>query len=191
MPVDSAGIFYFNTWDRNFSNANHCFSSMTKPKINPPLRTVDIFIEALAAVCLVYMIAQLIIEYPSINQQVPSHFGANGNPDSWGDKSALLIIPMVSIVLYTGLTLLNKFPYIFNYPVAITETNATKQYQLAKSLLSTLKFTTTGMFLYIQLQTFSVAREVQSGLGSYFLVMVIIGSFIPIIVYLVLASRNK
>lgn len=164
---------------------------MTKPKINPPLRSVDIIIEGLAAICLIYMIAQLIIEYPSLNQNVPTHFGANGTPDSWGDKSSMLLIPIVAIILYSALTALNKFPHLFNYPVPITEGNAAKQYQLAKSLLSALKFTTTGLFLYIQLQTINVAKDFQSGLGISFLIVLIIGSFIPIVMYFVIASKNK
>jgi len=164
---------------------------MTKPKINPPLRTVDIIIEALSAICLIYMIVQLIIEYPTLGQSVPTHFGTGGSPDAWGDKSSLLIIPIVAIVLYTGLTVLNKYPHIFNYPIAITEDNASRQYQYAKSLLGTLKFSTTGLFLYIQLQTISVAKQIQSGLGTYFLVIIIIGSCIPIIIYFVIASKNK
>jgi len=164
---------------------------MTKPKINPPLRSVDIIIEALAAICLIYMVTQLIVVYPEIKQQVPTHFGTNGTPDAWGSKTSLILIPVVSIVIYAGLTILNKYPYIFNYPVPITEENASKQYQLAKSLITALKFTTTGLFLYIQLQTISVVKEIQTGLGTYFLIIILIGSFIPIIIYFILASKNK
>jgi uncharacterized membrane protein len=164
---------------------------MTKPKINPPLRKVDIIIEAMAGICLLYMIVQLIIVYPDLSQQVPTHFGRSGSPDAWGDKSSLLIMPIVTIILYAGLTVLNYFPYLFNYPIGITAENAQRQYQYAKSLLTTLKFTTTGLFLYIQLQTISVAKEIQSGLGTYFLVIVVIGSFIPIVIYFVIAAKNK
>jgi len=164
---------------------------MTKPKINPPLRTVDIIIEALAAICLIYMIVQIIIAYPSLAQSVPTHFGAGGKPDAWGEKSSLLIIPVVTIVIYVGLTVLNKYPHVFNYPVPITEQNASRQYQYAKSLLSTLKFTASGIFLYIQLQTVYVAKQIQSGLGTYFLVLIVIGTFIPIIIYFVIAAKNK
>jgi len=102
---------------------------MTKPKINPPLRTTDVIIEALAAICLIYMVTQLIIVYPGIDHQVPTHFGSSGKPDAWGSKTSLLLIPVVSIVIYAGLTVLNKYPYIFNYPVPITEENASKQYR--------------------------------------------------------------
>ncbi len=137
------------------------------------------------------MVAQLIVEYPNIENNVPTNFGGDGTPEAWGDKTSLLIVPAVSIFLYAGLTFLNKFPHIFNYPVPITEENASKQYQLAKSLISALKFTTTGLFLYIQLQTINVAKEVQDGLGTSFLVLIVIGSFLPIIIYFILASKSK
>ncbi len=164
---------------------------MGKPKLNPPLSSVDIIIEALAAICLIYMVTQLIVEYPELDQKVPTHFGANGLPNDWGSKSSLLIFPIVAIVLYAGLTVLNRFPHLFNYPVTITEQNAEKQYQYAKTMLSFLKFTTLGLFLYIQLQSINVAKDIQLGLNTHFLIALIIVLFIPIIVYSVFAIRNK
>lgn len=164
---------------------------MVKPKTNPPLNTVDILIEALAALCLIYMVTHLIVEYAGLEDKVPTHFNANGIPNSWGSKSSLLIFPISAIVLYTGLTVLNRFPYVFNYPVTIHEQNAEKQYQYAKTLISALKFTTIGLFLYIQLQTINVANEMQVGLDTHFLIVLIIGLFIPIVVYFVIAFRNK
>lgn len=164
---------------------------MAKPKINPPLKKVDILIEALAAISLIYMVTQLIVEYAGLEDKVPTHFNANGIPNSWGSKSSLLIFPISAIVLYTGLTVLNRFPYVFNYPVTIHKQNAEKQYQYAKTLISALKFTTIGLFLYIQLQTINVAKEIQVGLDTHFLIVLIIGLFIPIVVYFVIAFRNK
>ena len=89
------------------------------------------------------------------------------------------------------MTVLNRFPHLFNYPVTITEQNAEKQYQYAKTMLSTLKFTTIGLFLYIQLQTINVAKEMQVGLNTGYLIVLIIGLFIPIVVYFIIAFRNK
>ena len=164
---------------------------MAKPKINPPLKTIDILIEALAAICLIYMVTQLIVEYAGLEDKVPINFDGSGIPNSWGSKSALLIFPIVAIVLYAGMTVLNRFPHLFNYPVTINEQNAEKQYQYAKTLISALKFTTIGLFLYIQLQTINVSKEMQVGLDTHFLIVLIIGLFIPIVVYFIIAFRNK
>lgn len=164
---------------------------MRKPKLNPPLSSVDIIIEALAAICLFYMVTQLIVDYPELDQKVPTNFGANGLPNDWGSRSSLLIFPIAAIVLYAGLTVLNRFPHLFNYPVTITEQNAEKQYQYAKTMLSTLKFSTIGLFLYIQIQSINVAKEIQVGLNTHFLIVLIIVLFIPVVVYFVIAFRNK
>ena len=164
---------------------------MEKPKINPPLRRLDQLFEALSILCVIYMVAQLIFEYPGLTETVPTHFGASGSPDAWGNKTSLLILPLVGIIMYAGLTVLNFYPYIFNFPVQITEKNAEKQYQLAKSLISTLKFMVIVLFLYIQIQTINVAKELQPGLGVNFLIIALIGTFLPIIIYFILSLKNK
>lgn len=164
---------------------------MIKPKINPHLSSVDVIIEALAGICLFYMVTQLIVDYPESNQKVPTNFGANGLPNDFGSRSSLLIFPIAAIVLYAGLTVLNRFPYLFNYPVTITKQNVEKQYRYAKTMLSTLKFSTLGLFLYIQIQSINITKEIQLGLNTHFLIVLIIVLFIPVVVYFVFAFRNK
>ncbi len=155
------------------------------------MRTIDLLFEALSAICIVYMVSELIFEYPDLADKVPIHYGANGSPDDWGSKSTLLILPLVSIIFYAGLTVINIYPHTFNFPIKITQENAVRQYELAKSLITILKFTLVGTFLYIQLQTINVAKELQSGLGVYFIVFTMLGTFLPIVIYFILAFKNK
>ncbi len=162
-----------------------------RPRINPPLRTIDIILEGLAGLCIAYVIFHLIVAFPELNQKVPTHFNGAGKPDSWGNKYSLMILPIINIAMYAGLTVLNRYPYIFNYPITITEQNAIRQYQLAKTLVIWLKFSVAAMFLYIQIQTINAANGSHMGLGPFFLVFVIIGSFAPMVVYLIAASKNK
>lgn len=164
---------------------------MKKPTINPPLRSVDVLMEALAGLCLLFMVLQLALEYQDLKNMMPTHYDAKGNPDAWGSKSSLILIATVAIVLYAGLTVLNRYPHLFNFPVTITERNYIKQYQLAKSLVTALKLSMMGTFFYIQLQTIRVANELQVGLGNYFITLVIFGSFVPIIIYFITTIRNK
>ncbi len=89
------------------------------------------------------------------------------------------------------MTALNRFPHLFNYPVTISEQNAEIQYQYAKTLISALKFTTIGLFIFIQNQTINIANEMTVGLNIQYLVVLIIASFIPIVVYFVIAFKFK
>ncbi|MDZ7607116.1 MAG: DUF1648 domain-containing protein [Cyclobacteriaceae bacterium] len=165
--------------------------SFERPKTNPPLSTLDVVLEGLAAVGVFIMFAQLIRVWSSLPEEVPTHFGASGAPDDWGSKSTLLILPMVALVIYAGFTILSRFPYIFNFPVKVTETNYLTQYRLAKTLLSFVKVTVIGLFLFIQIFTIRIAFGEAAGLGVLFLLLTLAASFVPIVVYLVLASRAK
>ena len=162
-----------------------------RPKINPPLSAFDIVLEGLAAVAIIYMFVQLIMTWATLPEQVPSHFNASGKADDWGSKSSMLILPMVAVVMYTGLTVVSRFPHTFNFPATLTESNALKQYKLAKSLLSFLKLSVIGVFLYIQAFTIRTALGEAAGLGITFLVFTLLGTFIPIVVYMILAARAK
>lgn len=137
------------------------------------------------------MVVQIIVEYPGLEGKIATHFNASGQPDAWGSKTSMLILPIVTIVLYAGLTILNRFPHLFNYPFEITEHNAEKQYQLAKSLIIILKAGITGIFAYIQFQTINVSSGQAGGLGAMFLVLVMAITFIPIIIYFLLANKYK
>jgi hypothetical protein len=162
-----------------------------RPKINPSLSVFDIVLEGLAVVAIIYMLVQLIMTWPTLPEKVPSHFNASGKADDWGSKSSMLILPMVALVMYTGLTVLSRFPHIFNFPVPITENNAVRQYRLAKSLLSFVKLDVLAIFLYIQASTIRTATGEAAGLGIWFIAYTMGGTFIPIIIYFVLASRAK
>lgn len=164
---------------------------MDRPKINPPLRTIDLILEGLAGLCIAYVIFQLIVEFPGLEQKIPTHFNGAGEPDNWGNKHSLLILPIVNIAMYAGLTVMNRYPYIFNYPITITEQNVIRQYQLAKTLVSAIKFSVAAMFLYIQIQTINAANGSHMGLGKFFIVVVIVGSFVPMIIYFIAASKHK
>jgi len=162
-----------------------------RPKINPPLSVFDIILEGLAAVAIIYMLAQLIITWPKLPEEVPTHFNASGQADDWGGKSAMLILPMVALVMYAGLTILSRFPHLFNFPVPLTENNTVRQYRLAKSLVSFVKLDVLAIFLYIQSFTIRTATGEATGLGVWFIAYTMGGTFIPIIIYFVLASRAK
>jgi len=71
---------------------------------------------------------------------VPTHFNLKGEIDGYGSKYTLLYPVVVSLVLYIGLTILNRYPNAFNYAVEITGENAQIQYRLATRLVRWLKW---------------------------------------------------
>lgn len=104
-----------------------------------------------------------------IPQKVPTHFDALGNPNSWGSKGSLLMLPIDELVLFILINVVSKFPQHFNYIVDITAENAERQYQNARTLLSCLLAEFTIIFSYLEYQSIQIAMNTSKNLNVWFL----------------------
>jgi len=67
------------------------------------------------------------------------HSNLYGEVDAYGSKKTtvaiLLFLSMLNISTYAILKILNKYPHIFNFPVAVTEQNAFFLYKTATRMI--------------------------------------------------------
>ncbi|MEA5573499.1 DUF1648 domain-containing protein [Calothrix sp. UHCC 0171] len=105
----------------------------------------------------------------ALPETIPTHFGFYGRANGWGSKNILWLFPILSLWIYGLLTLLNRYPHIFNYPVQITEENALRQYQIACSMLNWLKTEMIWLFAYTEWQIFDLATRENPSIGIWFL----------------------
>lgn len=142
---------------------------MSRPNSKSKWSLPEKILQPLGAGLLLTQFAFTAAVWGRLPARIPTHFGALGTADSWGGKSTLLLVPVLTIALYAGLTLLERFPQISNYPVEITEKNATVLYGLMRELNVVLKTLVVLIFSYIQFQTVETARNAHLGLGIWFL----------------------
>lgn len=140
----------------------------TRPKLNIPLSAFELAIQFASILGIVASFILLSAAWPDIPERVPMHFGSSGRADSWGGKSTLVWIPMVTIGLYALLSLTERFPQNFNYLCGITEKNAAFQYRNARMMLECLKLELITLFGYIEWKTIQVAIGQDEGLGTAF-----------------------
>src|SRR6266404_7760467 len=95
--------------------------------------------EVVAVSGLLFHLVLVTRAWASLPSTIPVHYGFSGQPDAWGGRIEILELPVVSVLLYFGLTLLARYPHKLNYPWTITERNAEQQYRLAKSLVGAVK----------------------------------------------------
>lgn len=147
--------------------------SFTKPNARPvlalPRSSFENSLEFLGAVGLLLMFAMIAQYWPSLPERIPSHFGVSGQPDAWSGKGTLLILPLLSAALYVGLTVLSRYPHVYNYMWPITPQNAATQYCLARQLIIVLKTEIVWIFAYVNWQTIQTALGRAQGLGQAFL----------------------
>lgn len=155
-----------------------------RPKIKPKLTATDNVFEISGWLLLLAMWVLTVISFNALPNQVPVHFDAAGQVTRTGGKGTILILPIISTLLFLGMSLLNNYPHIFNYPTEITEDNALKQYTNATRLIRYLKFIILTVFGLIFLNTIRIAHEQGEGLGQWFLPLTLGLIFIPLLFYL-------
>lgn len=131
-----------------------------RPKVNLTLTTTDKSISILAWIALAATLVLPLAMLRTMPDIIPSHFDGHGNVDGYSTKNTILILPAVAAFVFFLLHMAGKHPDKLNYPVAITEQNAEKQYRLATRVLRTMKLSVCLLFLFIETEViFPWVRE--------------------------------
>lgn len=147
--------------------------------------------ELVAIAGLAFIAYLLILNWDILPDRIPAHFGFEGRPDAYGNKSTLLLLPGAAVLVYLLLTLVGRYPHIFNYPWKITSENAYRQYQLAVTMMTALKTEIIWIFNYITLIEIRVSLGNAEGLGQMFLPIFLIVIFGPIGIYLYISYKER
>ena len=64
----------------------------------------DIIINTICIICLIVVCAYLILSWNEIPNQIPGHYNVAGEIDRMTSKNSLIILYIVAIIMYGGLT---------------------------------------------------------------------------------------
>lgn len=162
-----------------------------RPKIKIRRTQLDWLIDIAAFSFTVIMIVIPIINYSHLPETIPVHFNAAGEPDGYGSRSSIWILPVTGLLIWITFTVLEAFPQIYNFPVKITPENAETQYRMATRLIRVLKTVILVLFAFISMRTINTAGGAEAGLGKAFLPVFLIIVFGIIVVYFVRSVNNK
>lgn len=162
-----------------------------RPEIRPTLTVGDKFIEWSAIGFNVTIWGYTLFVWQDLPESIPVHFNLKGEPDNFGNRYNLLILPLISGIIFAGLTILNRYPHMFNYPVKITAENALDQYTRATRLLRILKTEISMIFLYIQVTTIMISKNQAEKLPPWFLVVAVISINLTVFIYLISSLSGK
>jgi uncharacterized membrane protein len=121
--------------------------------------------------------------------KIPAHFDLAGNVTRYGSKHIVFMLPGLATVVLIGLSILNKYPHVFNYPIGITADNAEKQYRMATSLIRWLKLLVAGLFLILVLVMINSSQSITFSMSPWFILLIMFLFLLPIIVYFAAAKR--
>jgi len=137
-----------------------------------------IFIEILGSLALFAGLLLPTLYFNYLPEEIPIHYNFSGQPDSYGPKLSLWILPLVSAFLFAGLHLLPKLiEHQKPKPTEDTHTFKLKQRGVL-NLLTFLKSTLAIAFTYLILATIMTALDKWSGLGRAFMPLFLIAMIV-------------
>ena len=135
---------------------------------------------------LFFLIALPFLYYADLPDTIPIHYGADG----YGSILTIFLLPAIGTLLFAGLTMLNKYPHLFNYPHEITEENKERSYRSAQKIISALKLLITLISAYITFVTIRKSDSDTASLGTLFLALTCFMTFGLIAYYIARMLRS-
>jgi uncharacterized membrane protein len=149
--------------------------------------------EALSIIALIGTVVFIIINYAELPESIPRHFDAAGNPDAYGSRPVIWVLPAVMTMLYltlTGIFAIN--PEYLNFPIDLDSSNRAKQIRMAYSLIQWLKLIILLFLSYTVVETFAIATDPKTTAFSAPSLWIFLGLvFGSIAVYLYGAFKNR
>jgi uncharacterized membrane protein len=162
-----------------------------RPKVNLPLTPTDRIVELSGWIALFVLWIGIWWYYPSLPDNIPAHFDVNGQVNRYDHKNTIFLLPAIGSIIVVGLTVLNRFPHLFNYPTTITAENALVQYTYATRLIRYLKTTILFVFLFLTYTTIQIAAGETNQLAPWFLPITLIAVFIPVVFFIIQSYKRK
>jgi uncharacterized membrane protein len=123
----------------------------------------------------------LVCNWSKLPEKVPAHYNALGEVDRWGSKMELLILPVIAAFLAVFMQVVEKFPETHNYPERLNEENAEEFYLLSRKMINGSKNIFLLIFSLVLFESVSIALGWWNGFGAWFMPVMLLSVFIPII----------
>ena len=95
----------------------------------------DIILEILTLAALIGPLVYLLVTWSSIPAKIPMHYNFAGEIDRWGGKGEIIILVVIPWLLYFPITLIERFPQIWNTGVEVTEKITVQVYRTLKYMV--------------------------------------------------------
>lgn len=150
---------------------------------------LDIIETIVSLLCLIGVVVYLMVMWSRIPNQIPAHFNAAGEVNRWGSKSELIVLPIISWVFFGFITLVERYPQIWNTGVTVTEENCARVYRILKNMIEVIKMLMLAVFASITVLSSLVLRLPIWYLGVFLLA--VFGSIAFFLVQLRKTTRGE
>ncbi len=162
-----------------------------RPRVKPETGILDRLLMVGTPVLLVVYIIYIVRIQGDLPEKIPMHFNYKGEPDNWGNRDSIWFLPVLVIMLYATMEAITRIPHLFNYPVEITPENAKRQYTMGIRLIRFINIGIVALFFYLSRITVHASLTGKAESAAGVIIMISLFTFLPIIVYYILALKKK
>ena len=106
-------------------------------------------VDCLCAVLLISMTVWVACRYAALPDRIPTHYGADGVIDGYGDKSMIWVLLAITWFIVGLLSVTELFPKYWNIPFKVTKENHNRLMTLTWHFISTTKLLVACLFAYL------------------------------------------
>ena len=139
-----------------------------RPVLDIPLTLTDRVVAVIGIIGIVLLVALPVFAWSGPPDKVPIHFGVSGDPTSWADRWMIWFLPALGLILTISMSLLARYPHVYNYPVTVTDENAPQLYRLSRSMVIWLAAEIAVCFAFIEWTMLRTPTGNAEGLVSIF-----------------------
>jgi uncharacterized membrane protein len=150
--------------------------------MTPRRSGVDWLLEAIGAASVAAAAAEIALRWNALPAKIPTHFGIDGQPNGWGGRNSLLVLLASTIVMFTLLSLAEKYQRLVNIPVKV-DREAPEVKRLIRSLAIVIKAVLAAGFFWITHVTIGIATGNRIAMGRVFLPVFLAAVFVPVVYY--------
>lgn len=111
----------------------------------------------------------ILINYPSLPSEIPSHYNVSGEADAWATKAFIFFLPTLGIIIWIVLHFITRGTKLDRYINVSTLYGppSNEQISSAKFLIDVLNFETVALFSYLAIKDIYTAYGKPFNLGMW------------------------
>jgi uncharacterized membrane protein len=157
-----------------------------------PLTLLEKLLITLSSLGLVWMFGYTFYIYPSLPDTIPIHYNFQGEPDGFGGKGSVWVLPCIATFLFALMMLITFIPpNVLNYPVGATDERKEKLYKNTRLLFHIIPFEIVALFTYIIFKNGEIVQGNQTTLDTYFIIVFISVIVMTLVSFIIRSFRLK
>lgn len=163
---------------------------MKKWESSEGYKNINRIIDILGVILTLFLVVIIFMHWKDAPDIIPIHYNIRGEIDGYGSRNTILYILPIALIIYMVMSILGRYPQIYNYAVKITPKNKQNQYNMASIFMRVINIEVMLIFVSMQMKL-DTASTSNSNLFMLFLPIELIIIFGSIAFYIYKSIKNK